>query len=479
MIEKQQSDYYAKYPEDACNRLDRVFHHPRFDKIKISISSKKFQNLENYIVSDSMRYGVTASGKESGKISFINTENLERDGTIDLEGVRYVDTATPDKILSGGDVLFSRSRLVGVCSVVSENCIGSTFGSYIIGFKIKTDKIFPMLLAKLINSRLGQTQIEYIKTGSSGNNINIEQIKKIRIFCPKTLLEQKFILKSISSIESQISKTKSSIETMQKKVDQIMLTELDLPIPSVYHQEYFFKTGKDIRSPYFVLNFEDLRGRLNYLFYEQKTNLINLLKKHYSLTTLGEIVSTPIQRGKQPEYTETGIRVIKTVDLKNNRIDYDGCLRTSQEYYDKQPEAHVQKNDILVSSTGYGSLGKIDIYNIDEPAMIDGHISILRLKEKYDPYFLTYFLRSHLGKIQFEKWFTGSSGQIELQSDDLKNFIIPDDSSISKIKQQSIAKKITPCLDKIRKLENKEQYLREKSFEELEDLLQINNLDYN
>ena len=159
----------------------------------------------------------------------------------------------------------------------------------------------------------------------------------------------------------------------------------------------FFRNGKDDRSPYFVIPFDDQKiDRLHYHYYDPELTLLETLKNLFSTTTLDQILVVPAVRGEQPEYVgeedkvpETEkVDVIKTIDLKNRYIDYANCLKTRREFFIKYPFAHAKKNDVLVTSTGYVSMGKVDVYDRDEPlfpAMIDGHISILRLKEGYDP----------------------------------------------------------------------------------------------
>ena len=56
----------------------------------------------------------------------------------------------------------------------------------------------------------------------------------------------------------------------------------------------------------------------------------------------------------------------KFVVENNDFIDYDNCLRTSRQYADNVSDAKVEKGDILVASTGYVSMGKIDIYELDD-----------------------------------------------------------------------------------------------------------------
>ena len=94
-------------------------------------------------------------------------------------------------------------------------------------------------------------------------------------------------------------------------------------------------------------------------------------------------------------------------------------------------------------------MGRVDVYEQDAPAIADNHISIIHLKEGFDPYFIAYFLRSPFGKIQFEQWWNGSSGQIELQPTDLGKFVVPDNSEkgVPAHKQLEIASKITQKLN--------------------------------
>lgn len=121
------------------------------------------------------------------------------------------------------------------------------------------------------------------------------------------------------------------------------------------------------------------------------------------------------------------------------------------------PEGVLRKGDILIASTGYVSMGKVDIYEREEPAMADGHISILRVKSEYDPYFIVYYLRSYFGQVQFDKWWSGSSGQIHVYEQDLGEFLIPESSEegIPLEKQKGIAQKITEKLNDVFELEKK------------------------
>lgn len=161
-----------------------------------------------------------------------------------------------------------------------------------------------------------------------------------------------------------------------------------------------------------------------------------------------------ITAGIQPIFVENGEKVVlKTIDLKNRYIDYNNTLRVSEHFYNANKFAEVKKNDIIIAATGYVSMGKIDVFDNDEPALISGELLSFKANDNYDPYFIAYFLRSHLGQIQIEKYWTGSSGQIHLYDKDVRKFILPSYKSIPKARQTEIAKAIRKRIEEAIKLE--------------------------
>jgi type I restriction enzyme M protein len=107
----------------------------------------------------------------------------------------------------------------------------------------------------------------------------------------------------------------------------------------------------------------------------------------------------------------------------------------------------IQKGDILLSSTGDGTLGKCCVYDIDLPAIADGHVTIIRPDiKKVDPYYLSDYLRAGFGAVQINRLFTGSTGLIELTPEHVDNIVVDLRASIDEQKKLS---------KKIRSIENK------------------------
>ena len=174
-------DYYIVEPNNVTSRLDFIWHNP-----SILLFLKKLESLGTVnlgeLVEDDIAYGVNDYGKDEGKIPFINIENLNFDGRIHSETIRYLNSVSQDKLVKENDLLISRSRGAGICGLVSKQEEGFTFGSYILRLRLRKGiSIDPLYLTYFINSPIGQIQVRRLETGSSGSNINPEQLKHIKI----------------------------------------------------------------------------------------------------------------------------------------------------------------------------------------------------------------------------------------------------------------------------------------------------------
>ena len=464
MIEKE-SYYYFKFPNEIEDRLDFRFHHPSFEKPWVFIDrvGTKIGNddLITFIGNGSTPSTLPNNGVPiSEKVLFIKNENV-KPLKLDLRNKYYIfrtDFESSHKNLHvlKNNVLLSMTGTLGNACLICED-IEATINQNVVILRFNEDKLYLDYAVRFLNSSFIKLQIMKNFTSGQTPYLNEDKIKDLRIIIlPKPV--QQNIIKQTSDIELRAVEFESKAQESFAQANKILLNELGIDLPDE-EISYFFKEGKQDSSDYYYRFDDEIGGRFHYLFNHPKLKVLDILKDKYQTVSLKSICREPIKRGEQPEYSDFGVMVIKTVDLKNRYIDYENTLKVSEDFYEAKPQAHIQKNDILVSSTGYVSVGKIDVFDLDESAFADGHISIVRLNEDYDPYFITYFLRSPLGQLQFDKWFTGSSGQIEVQPEDLNKFIIPSKESISIEKQREIADKIT---EEYRKAWNYEQQAQSK-----------------
>jgi restriction endonuclease S subunit len=133
-----------------------------------------------------------------------------------------------------------------------------------------------------------------------------------------------------------------------------------------------------------------------------------------------------INRGKQPVYFENNTIFAFTSDqIRNDFIDIESARFTDEKFYNTNKNAQVKRFDVLLNSTGVGTLGRVNFYYLVEKAVVDGHITIIRtIANKLNPIFLNVFLKTKFGQFQINRSYTGSSGQIELYPEQIRDFKI-------------------------------------------------------
>ncbi len=83
----------------------------------------------------------------------------------------------------------------------------------------------------------------------------------------------------------------------------------------------------------------------------------------------------------------------------------------------------MQKNDILVNSTGQGTLGRVGQINFEiDKYTYDSHVTLVRIDKSFDHVFIGYKLKSLQPCI--ESMAEGSTGQTELNREKLKQLVM-------------------------------------------------------
>jgi len=135
----------------------------------------------------------------------------------------------------------------------------------------------------------------------------------------------------------------------------------------------------------------------------------------FDVTTkkLGE-VTVLIARGVTPSYSkEEKIVVLNQKCIRNNQVNFNLARYTDPEKKKISMEKYIKEHDILINSTGVGTLGRIaQIKSINSPTTVDSHVTIVRPSQDVDPIFLGYSLFSQQKLI--ESMGEGSTGQTEL-----------------------------------------------------------------
>ena len=190
------------------------------------------------------------------------------------------------------------------------------------------------------------------------------------------------------------------------------------------------------------------------MFGDIKTN-----DKNWEILEIKE-VSNILTRGKTPKYTSlSNIFVINQACIYWDKIKY----KNIKYHLEEENLLFLKNKDILINSTGTGTLGRMNIINniINEKFTIDSHVMLLRLKkEKALPiYFINIFMGEEYQKELILKCVNGSTNQIELSKEKFAKFKIP----VPPIELQN---KFAERIEKIEKL----KFKIEKSIEMAQNL---------
>jgi type I restriction enzyme S subunit len=142
------------------------------------------------------------------------------------------------------------------------------------------------------------------------------------------------------------------------------------------------------------------------------TGLTTRIPKGWTWKGLKELTSY-LSRGIGPSYIEAGgVLVLNQKCVRDRRVDFSKARRHDT---NKKPITGrlIEELDILINSTGVGTLGRIaQVWQTKEDAIVDSHVTIARANKETDPYFLGINL---LGReIEIEALGEGSTGQTEL-----------------------------------------------------------------
>lgn len=157
---------------------------------------------------------------------------------------------------------------------------------------------------------------------------------------------------------------------------------------------------------------------------------LGMIPKGWKVGILDELCSF-ISRGLTPKYDESSEELILGQTCVRNNIV---TLNNARNHRPKtKNEKWVRQWDVLINSTGIGSLGRVGIvyFNMDNVA-IDSHITVVRTS---CPLYRHYIGRNLLSRqLEIENMAVGSTGQTELPRDRVKamQIIIPSRDAMDK-----------------------------------------------
>ena len=213
---------------------------------------------------------------------------------------------------------------------------------------------------------------------------------------------------------------KLSIGGVIKYIKLGNLTDAEISLPSIKEQKDACEKLKKVKD---IIDKKE--AQISYLDNLIKARFIEMFENDNMNEKTIEDVASFCSRGKSPKYvTESKLKVINQACIYWDRFKFEN-VKYNEEDYDG--DRIISNNDLLICSTGTGTLGRCNIFRApdDSRYMADSHVTIIRLNGHILPeVFKAWFERSRTQEKLYSDCVSGSTNQIELSKEKLKNMNI-------------------------------------------------------
>ncbi len=335
-----------------------------------------------------------------------------------------------------GDLLMTGAGTLGEIIAVPEDAPKGVINQALLRIRLK-ESVISTLFFKYYFKYYIKAIISRINGDSVIPNLPpLPIIRNTQVDIPD-LIYQKKITNVLSSLDFKIEHNNwinAELEAMAKALYDYWFVQFDFPD----------KNGKPYKSS---------GGKMTW-----NEELKRFIPNGWDVKNLIDVTSLLV-RGVSPKYIENkGIVVLNQKCIRNKSIDFSLGRRHDMESKNAESKL-IYIDDVLVNSTGVGTLGRVAIVKRLEELQTtaDSHVTIVRIdKEKANRFFMSYSLTEKQSEI--EQLGEGSTGQTELSRDNLGRLklLVPSNEI-----QKSFEDAIRPQFHKIANNEKENQKLSE------------------
>ena len=234
------------------------------------------------------------------------------------------------------------------------------------------------------------------------------------------LITKKCLFYLINSSLFLGEKDKNCSGATQKAINNQGLSNIELNIPD-------FSVQKLLTQKLDVLSkaIEAKQSQIRFFDNLIKARFVEMFENDNMNEKTIEDVASFCSRGKSPKYvTKSKLKVINQACIYWDRFKFEN-VKYNEEDYDG--DRIISNNDLLICSTGTGTLGRCNIFRApdDSRYMADSHVTIIRLNGHILPeVFKAWFERPRTQEKLYSDCVSGSTNQIELSKEKLKNMNI-------------------------------------------------------
>lgn len=336
-------------------------------------------------------------------VRYLKMNNLDNDGGYNLSKIDCTDVSATElkryKLYHGDFLLNVRNskELVGKTCTIGSHNFDLVYNHMLVRIK-HHDGISGNFINALLKTPVMRKFIDRCKKGTT-TVIALYQKDLYEIPIP---IPDKITHDSITAFIGHLSRKielnnqiNAELEAMAKTLYEYWFVQFDFPNAK----------GKPYKSSGGKMVWDDELNRE--------------IPKGWDVKSLADIALL-ISRGISPSYiVSEGIPVLNQKCIRNRSINFTLGRRHDHSLKDASSKL-IQIGDVLVNSTGVGTLGRVAIVKrLEEPlTTVDSHVSIVRVdRNKANQSFIGYSLTEK--QTEIEALGEGSTGQTELSRDNL------------------------------------------------------------
>ncbi|MCA0013406.1 restriction endonuclease subunit S [Mesorhizobium sp. B292B1B] len=350
-------------------------------------------------------------------IPFIMASDLSN-GRVDTKNCSFISLEQANRLRKGfsiaGDVLLTHKATIGRRAVVEDlNCPFIMLTPQVTYYRIKNPSVLCSRYLYYYFNSAGFLSLlnQWSDAGSTRAYLGITGQKKLPIVVPP-IEWQRWIVELLGALDDKI------------QLNQQMNETLDAMAQAIF-RDWFVDFGPTrrkiegatdpIETMGGLVTDPDRARRLAKLFPASMSD--DGLPDGWKLATVSSVTKM-LKRGLTPAYIEEGIPVINQRCIRGRSIDFSFAREHDVERRAPK-ERLLQMGDVLVNSTGVGTLGRVaTVRRLAGPATVDSHVTICRAdSSKISPLILSLFLETSEGQIAGMG--QGSTGQTELSPSSL------------------------------------------------------------
>lgn len=468
--------FFTKFSELSSSRFDPFFYIPEIVELENKVKKVSTKKLKDFVVSvssgatpkKSIENEYYAEDEKDG-IPFLRVQNLTKYGKLAFDGLKFITKDTHEKMLKRSQVeeddLLVKITGVGrmaIASVPEKGFVGNT-NQHMVVIKTK-DRKTSETLATYLNLDIAEKLASRRATGGTRPALDYPALLSIPVVYDENIVSK------LSDAYKQKEQKEKEAQNKLDSIDAYLLRELGI--------QAFSDKKESLKDRVFFRKFSEISGdRFDADYYRNSyyKNIHYLSQnKSFKLLTLGEITLHIFQGVGQNLTTKEENILLKVKNIMNdNKIDFENV-----EFIEDIPETKKLINGDVITPFIGESIKKYKFSVFHKPKndfnyTVDNNTGVIRLKEKYNPIYVSAFYMSSIGKILIEQ-LSGGGGVPFLGSNSAKKLLIPIpiiNNDIDLKKQNTIANYIQNLRDEAQALKNEAIQIFEDAKKEVEKMI--------